>query len=153
MNGGATLEQVRAVREVVIKMCESAGMIKLGNPVVDGWGWRLLGEDREIIRALMQPCGKPRDQSAYRNIQRLERRSPFAVRQISFSTITPPRGSQRPYFMEGSSVSSRMPQMFNPGCSLIHGRLASAKSISDHSINHIIQYSVQSWSWITCWAT
>jgi hypothetical protein len=40
MNGGATLEQVRAVREIVIKICESAGMIKLANPVVGGWGWR-----------------------------------------------------------------------------------------------------------------
>jgi hypothetical protein len=25
-----------------------------------------------------------------------------------------------------------MPQIFNPGCGLIHGRPASAKSISDH---------------------
>jgi hypothetical protein len=40
MNGGATLEQVRAVRQVAIKICESAGMTKLEGLVVAGWGWR-----------------------------------------------------------------------------------------------------------------
>jgi hypothetical protein len=40
LNGGATLEQVRAVRKIAIKICEGAGMTKLGDSVVGGWGWR-----------------------------------------------------------------------------------------------------------------
>lgn len=40
LNGGATLEQVRAVRNVAMKICERAGMTKLGDSVVAGWGWR-----------------------------------------------------------------------------------------------------------------
>jgi hypothetical protein len=40
MSGGATVEEVHAVREVAIKICESAGMSKLGSAVVAGWGWR-----------------------------------------------------------------------------------------------------------------
>lgn len=40
MNGGAKLEEVRAVREVVIKICESAGMTKLEDGALTGWGWR-----------------------------------------------------------------------------------------------------------------
>ncbi|KAE8448138.1 hypothetical protein EG329_009742 [Mollisiaceae sp. DMI_Dod_QoI] len=44
LNGGATLEEVRAVREVVIRLCESAGMTRLDGAV--GWGWR--GEIADI---------------------------------------------------------------------------------------------------------
>jgi hypothetical protein len=40
LNGGATLEQVHAAREVTINICERAGMTRLGNSVVAGWGWR-----------------------------------------------------------------------------------------------------------------
>ncbi|KAI9871078.1 MAG: hypothetical protein M1830_003470, partial [Pleopsidium flavum] len=41
MNNGATLEEVGAVREVVIRICEASGMGKLGENVPGGWGWRL----------------------------------------------------------------------------------------------------------------
>ncbi len=40
MNNGATLEEVRAVREVVIRVCEAAGMKALDERTLDGWGWR-----------------------------------------------------------------------------------------------------------------
>lgn len=40
LNGGATVDEVRAVRDVVIKICESAGMTRLEDTVVGGWGWR-----------------------------------------------------------------------------------------------------------------
>ncbi|KAG4411250.1 hypothetical protein IFR04_015611 [Cadophora malorum] len=39
-NGGATLEEVNAVRDIVIKICESAGMRRLEDTDVSGWGWR-----------------------------------------------------------------------------------------------------------------
>lgn len=40
MNNGATVEEVRAVREVVIRICEASGMRALGDGVPGGWGWR-----------------------------------------------------------------------------------------------------------------
>lgn len=40
VNNGATAEQVRAVRDVVIKICEAAGMRHLEEKTVEGWGWR-----------------------------------------------------------------------------------------------------------------
>ena len=40
LNGGATVEEVRAVREVVIGICEAAGMKTIGLDVPAGWGWR-----------------------------------------------------------------------------------------------------------------
>lgn len=40
LNGGATVDEVKAVRDVVIKICESAGMTRLEDTVVGGWGWR-----------------------------------------------------------------------------------------------------------------
>ncbi|KAI9806626.1 MAG: hypothetical protein M1825_006083 [Sarcosagium campestre] len=41
MNNGATLEQVRAVVEVIVGICRRAGMRRLdGNGLDDGWGWR-----------------------------------------------------------------------------------------------------------------
>ncbi|KAG4430770.1 hypothetical protein IFR05_013739 [Cadophora sp. M221] len=39
-NGGATVEQVRAVRNIVMRICESAGMRKLEDTDITGWGWR-----------------------------------------------------------------------------------------------------------------
>ncbi|KUJ20926.1 uncharacterized protein LY89DRAFT_778571 [Mollisia scopiformis] len=38
LNGGASIDEVRAVREVVIRICESAGMKKLDGMV--GFGWQ-----------------------------------------------------------------------------------------------------------------
>ena len=35
-----TLEEIRAVREVVIEICEASGMRKLDESVATGWGWR-----------------------------------------------------------------------------------------------------------------
>ncbi|KAL5598971.1 hypothetical protein BROUX41_003710 [Berkeleyomyces rouxiae] len=40
VNGGATVENVRAVREVVIKICEASGMERLSESASRGWGWR-----------------------------------------------------------------------------------------------------------------
>ncbi|KAH9210855.1 AhpD-like protein [Leptodontidium sp. 2 PMI_412] len=39
-NGGATVEEVRAVRSIVMRICEGAGMRKLEETDVAGWGWR-----------------------------------------------------------------------------------------------------------------
>lgn len=39
LNNGATVEEVKAVREVVIRICEASGMTALGD-VAGGWGWR-----------------------------------------------------------------------------------------------------------------
>lgn len=39
LNNGATVEEVRAVREVVIRICEASGMRLLGESVPGGWGW------------------------------------------------------------------------------------------------------------------
>ncbi|KAI9776945.1 MAG: hypothetical protein M1839_009187 [Geoglossum umbratile] len=40
LNNGATAGEVRAVRDVVIQICEAAGMRKLGAGAPGGWGWR-----------------------------------------------------------------------------------------------------------------
>jgi hypothetical protein len=40
INNGATLEEVRAVRDIVIKICEASGMKPLDEQTSDGWGWR-----------------------------------------------------------------------------------------------------------------
>ncbi|CAM1510251.1 Fc.00g005860.m01.CDS01, partial [Cosmosporella sp. VM-42] len=40
LNGGATVEEVRAVRDVVIRICEASGMERLNETAVGGWGWR-----------------------------------------------------------------------------------------------------------------
>ncbi|KAM0438930.1 hypothetical protein ACHAPT_001691 [Fusarium lateritium] len=40
LNGGASVEEVRAVRDVVIKICEASGMKRLNEDAVGGWGWR-----------------------------------------------------------------------------------------------------------------
>lgn len=39
INNGATFEEVRAVRDIVIRVCEAAGMRALGERSLDGWGW------------------------------------------------------------------------------------------------------------------
>lgn len=39
LNGGATVEEVRAVREVTIRICEAAGMRRIGEDEPGGWGW------------------------------------------------------------------------------------------------------------------
>jgi len=40
LNGGATVEEVRAVREVVIEICKASGMQILNDNIPGGWGWR-----------------------------------------------------------------------------------------------------------------
>jgi alkylhydroperoxidase/carboxymuconolactone decarboxylase family protein YurZ len=40
INNGANLEEVRAVRDIVIKLCEAAGMKVLEGRTLNGWGWR-----------------------------------------------------------------------------------------------------------------
>jgi len=40
LNGGATVEEVRAVRAVVIEICEACGMKRIENNALTGWGWR-----------------------------------------------------------------------------------------------------------------
>ena len=40
INNGATLEEVRAVRDVVIQICEASGMKQLDEQSLDSWGWR-----------------------------------------------------------------------------------------------------------------
>jgi alkylhydroperoxidase/carboxymuconolactone decarboxylase family protein YurZ len=45
LNNGAKLEEVRAVQDVVIKVCQAAGMKALDNSTLDSWGWR-----REIAK-------------------------------------------------------------------------------------------------------
>jgi alkylhydroperoxidase/carboxymuconolactone decarboxylase family protein YurZ len=40
VNNGASVEEVRAVRDVVIRICEESGMRGLGDDVPQGWGWR-----------------------------------------------------------------------------------------------------------------
>ena len=39
LNNGASIEEVRAVREVVVRLCELSGMSRLGEDVASGWGW------------------------------------------------------------------------------------------------------------------
>ena len=40
LNNGATVEEVKAVRETSIRVCEAAGMTRLGQDGTSGWGWR-----------------------------------------------------------------------------------------------------------------
>ena len=40
LNGGATVEEVRAVRGVVMKICEASGMKTIWEDFPAGWGWR-----------------------------------------------------------------------------------------------------------------
>ena len=40
LNNGATVSEVHAVREIVIRICEASGMTKLGDSAPGGWGWR-----------------------------------------------------------------------------------------------------------------
>lgn len=41
LNHGSTVEEVKAVREVVIRVCvETSGMRRLNEGVSTGWGWR-----------------------------------------------------------------------------------------------------------------
>ena len=38
LNHGVSVEEIKAVREVVIKICEASGMRHLDD--ANGWGWR-----------------------------------------------------------------------------------------------------------------
>lgn len=40
LNNGATREQVAAVRDVVVKICEASGMRRVPEGSLDAWGWR-----------------------------------------------------------------------------------------------------------------
>ena len=40
VNNGATVEEVKAIREMVIRICEASGMDRLGDTVPAGWGWK-----------------------------------------------------------------------------------------------------------------
>ncbi|KAH7198683.1 AhpD-like protein [Fusarium flagelliforme] len=40
LNGGASEDEVRAVRDIVIKICEASGMKRLEENATGGWGWR-----------------------------------------------------------------------------------------------------------------
>lgn len=40
LNNGATTEEVGAVRDAVMEICEAAGMKMLAENEVGGWGWR-----------------------------------------------------------------------------------------------------------------
>jgi alkylhydroperoxidase/carboxymuconolactone decarboxylase family protein YurZ len=40
LNNGASKEEVRAVREVVIRICKESGMGMIGDGESSGWGWR-----------------------------------------------------------------------------------------------------------------
>ncbi|MCJ1235300.1 hypothetical protein MMC14_003267 [Varicellaria rhodocarpa] len=40
INNGATLEDVKAVREIIIRICEASGMRRLDDTMPGGWGWR-----------------------------------------------------------------------------------------------------------------
>ncbi|OLN97447.1 Uncharacterized protein C17D11.03c [Colletotrichum chlorophyti] len=40
LNGGATVEEVRAVRSIVMEICKASGMEQLGEDNPGGWGWR-----------------------------------------------------------------------------------------------------------------
>ena len=40
LNGGAMVGEVRAARDIVIKICEASGMKTIGEDVPAGWGWR-----------------------------------------------------------------------------------------------------------------
>ncbi|EHA57207.1 hypothetical protein MCOR02_004179 [Pyricularia oryzae] len=40
LNGGATVDEVKAVRNIAMAICESAGMRMLDKCATGGWGWR-----------------------------------------------------------------------------------------------------------------
>ena len=40
VNNGASVEEVRAVRSIVLQICEAAGMKRLDDGATGGWGWR-----------------------------------------------------------------------------------------------------------------
>ncbi|KAF2461547.1 AhpD-like protein [Lineolata rhizophorae] len=40
VNNGATVDEVRAVRDIVIRICEASGMTRLQDNATGGWGWR-----------------------------------------------------------------------------------------------------------------
>ncbi|KAF4462013.1 carboxymuconolactone decarboxylase [Fusarium albosuccineum] len=40
LNGGASVDEVRAVRDMVMKICEASGMKRLDEDAPGGWGWR-----------------------------------------------------------------------------------------------------------------
>jgi len=40
VNNGATEQEVKAVRDIVIEICKAAGMTKLAGNEANGWGWR-----------------------------------------------------------------------------------------------------------------
>ena len=40
LNNGAKTSEVRAVREIVIAICEASGMTEIGKSLPGGWGWR-----------------------------------------------------------------------------------------------------------------
>ncbi|MCJ1272456.1 hypothetical protein MMC21_000242 [Puttea exsequens] len=39
-NAGSSVEEVQAVREIIIRICEASGMGKLGENTPAGWGWK-----------------------------------------------------------------------------------------------------------------
>jgi len=39
LNGGATVDEVRAVRNIVLEICEASGMKRLDKTDPGGWGW------------------------------------------------------------------------------------------------------------------
>ena len=40
LNNGATEEEVRAVRDLVIRVCEATGMKRLEEGALESWGWK-----------------------------------------------------------------------------------------------------------------
>ncbi|KAL8653518.1 MAG: hypothetical protein Q9226_003826 [Calogaya cf. arnoldii] len=40
LNNGASVEEVRAVRNVIVRLCEASGMTRLDENSSGGWGWR-----------------------------------------------------------------------------------------------------------------
>jgi alkylhydroperoxidase/carboxymuconolactone decarboxylase family protein YurZ len=40
VNNGATIEEVRAVREIALRICEASGMKKIREDELGGYGWR-----------------------------------------------------------------------------------------------------------------
>ena len=40
VNNDATVQEVQAVREVVMRICEASGMKRLEEHEPGGWGWR-----------------------------------------------------------------------------------------------------------------
>ncbi|KAL8782822.1 MAG: hypothetical protein Q9213_005061 [Squamulea squamosa] len=39
LNNGASVKEVRAVRTVIVRLCEAFGMTRLGQDASSGWGW------------------------------------------------------------------------------------------------------------------